>query len=875
MKKSMDSGNDIVDSSACSLDEVVVGRKSSGAAVAGLAVGAVIGAAVSLAPADVLARGTSPEQLQSEAIMLESKKDYPRIHPNDTLVPGLTQSELNRGVKFMNAYGAGNLDTTVLYYLVRGSGKRSPDSRVKFNNAKPVTFGDQPVTLEVHAGYTLDQHLVQLVTGSYGNLFPPLPAFRDAGKDRQAKILAAMRAAIDAMGLKSTYNSAIPQGDDGAIAKLPGGQEVLLAGLEAAMGYSGAGVKPQNTVVFDITPPVAPKVGKSKTQVAQVPATQPSQDDYVANPDAKRVAKKADPCKDPAYSNTLARIDRENNEMMDDNASADEIRKSARQKYQALDKQCPDRHADGTHNAWQSLEKTLADYAQLEKDRIRLALFNVGGGFWTGGPLRNTGHGMLQFAAANRANSPNPFHFMAYLDGGNYSIGQSGSMLSSDRPFGDILLNFGGKRYNVELGWSGLWVAQQMAPWSNGPVTGAPLRRNITGGTEITTTTTEDSGSEKTDGYQLQNWMAHAQGSFMAGNKLRITIGGAFGQSDDSEISQARNRTSVTTVQDSEDQGPPKSTVHAENKTDVTVDTLTNLNVRTDHGAGKIQVVHEGSRFKLGGGLVFFYNGVKTSGNTNIDTNVVDNGTNVDIHIDGFPPQTENVAGSTTNTSESLAIPQTSAYSANIIPMLLAAYDRSNVALRLQMGPALGWNDQGFDAPAMPVAGNATGIVGVTRKVALGGNAMFYSNKADIDFLLSTSGDFKGFVGFIDAVNEMRTRSLASDRLVTRYLANMYHGMAEMNDGFLLTGGLRVDSEGDASGHGFISYVHRFKSAGPLGASVMGDSADKSLTGTLYVPLTAGLNLRLSGYTKKDDVSASQIWGAGGNLVFHTDSPYF
>lgn len=860
MQKSKDLKNNVLNTSFDGLsDEIAVSSAESGSSMPKLA-GALTGAAIiALAAGAAEARDTKDmlRLLNQTAIDTESSSEYRRSNPGD-LKTGLEYSEQTRALEMDTAFNT-KFSIEVLYYLTRGVGSRSASAPFKSLGKSSWNFGTTPINLPVSRGDTIDDALVRMV-----HSFRPFSVGADA--DRRDLIVDSMRAAYRSLGRKSELSRV--QGQDGSV-ELP--HEVLFAGELARLGYATR-VKTKYTAPaatakkdYETAPAKQHKKKAQKRQKkAQPAATQPAEDAEEKAAEKKPAEKKADPCRNPEFSGSLDEIRSDYKERMSDHDDASDIRTSAKERYDALQKQCP-KNADRIAGERSALENALKGYVASELERVRFSLADIGAGLTTGGALRQGVGGHLALGWSTLPAAKEPFGINLYIDGANYNLNDN-----NRRPFAGAVLRMVGKKFDLQIAWAGEWL-NSTSEFSRGPTTVGPTTRTIPKGTETTTETTRESGRNSTEGYNLANWMGSAEGGILLGN-FKLEVGFAFGKYSHHELSETETLTSSNVRTQETEPGKPKVT------TDTTVNVDTNVRVRTLtdvvtdlFGArlGGLAITNKG-RLKIGADATLIYNNSKVSGNVDVDTNVAVKDTVTDITIEGQPNQRFVTPGSTTTDRTSTPITAEEEYMMNVVLRVRVLYRKDNLATRFEIGPSFGSNNDGGFWPAMPLSGNATVLWNkMSKGITLGGNAYLADDKFGLEGLFATTKDFQKFLGYVDMTNQFKTAGLIDDSLRDRYLMNVFDHLVETGDGFVFKAGLSVDSQKNYGIEGAAGYAKQVKGMGPLGVSVSGSSADRRLRAAGYIGLTHGLSLRPEVHTEKDRLQDRQSWGVGGSLVYH------
>lgn len=831
-------------------------------------------------------------QVRQHAFDYEQTSAYRHKHPSD-LLTGFGYNELVRVVELSDAYRGIPLDTHIAYLLARGAGEISiPLNATHFHNASSVHFGSSPLYVtELVSGFTgtdLNTALNQVASSYY------------AGEDAQTKanILSAMQSEASMLG--SSASSVIA----GSLALHP---RLLLAAEEASNGIytpaaaqaapapapapvqpapaptpSAAAVTPAPAPVQPAVPavpatipsPVQPAPAPAPVEPAPAPAPTPVAAQVEAAPAPAPVEPApapapveptpvqpapapVDPCADPAFSQSLGGIQSGYQAKMADHAPAAEVRSHAEGRYDALNLECPE-NTSRIAEAMVSLDHAIEAYITAENDRVRPTLFTAGGSWLGGEGISNSASGLLHVGFGNPAQS---LRGSIYADGGNLYAGDIGA------PSGGLVFNLGGRAYDLRLSFGGLWFANQ-SHYSLDPVT-EDVTEAIEGGTLHRISTTTGNGSSSTDGYQ-PNWLAAAELAVRIadGWKLRLGLGGG----QDITVVRDEQHVSNSTTEEgsSHTDGPPGVDINYTAGADVNSDVVNLTRVDTMLLSALLGVDYhrESSPWTFGGGVWFFGAFPKASIDTAVDTETAVHDTVTDINIEGFPPESETTPGSTTTSHDDFHDDMNGVYDIRVVPMGGFDYLAETMAFRLRMGPVLGGNQDGYHSSDLPVLGNAAAYFNV-HGLTMGANALFHSNEFDLEGIFATSGDFQRYVGFMNAISDIRARSLVQDLLAGRYASELTRNLITGGEGFIALPGMRVDSEGNISAYGSLAYMHQF-GKGPLGGIVRGDSADGTVGGSIVIPLGArGLGLLVDGhYTDENMWTGNPEWGVGGILSY-------
>jgi len=163
----------------------------------------------------------------------------------------------------------------------------------------------------------------------------------------------------------------------------------------------------------------------------------------------------------------------------------------------------------------------------------------------------------------------------------------------------------------------------------------------------------------------------------------------------------------------------------------------------------------------------------------------------------------------------------------------------------------------------IPVSGDIAALFDV-NDMTLGANSTFDGNEWSLDAVFNTDGRFPRAVAYNDVRNDLVVGSIMDERLRDSYVNTMERIYVLTNNGFLAQAGVRVDGEGNPSGHGLFAYTHQFP-WGPLGARVEGDTEDWSLEGAVFSGLGGGFYVEAEAGTARDPVADEQVWGLGIN----------
>jgi hypothetical protein len=790
----------------------------------------LLGLALSLVAAGIISGISSTSEardirrLITYANHAESRKEYRKVFPDDPI--GLEPAEIQRAYAFDQKVPGTSVK--LLYYMIRGDNPK----RSALPSQSDVLFGDRPVQFFGWQGETPYSLLVQYVTGKDSRREAPDPDFAGAGQVRQKKALSAMWSAISQLGLEKEYMT--PLAESGLV-NLPFGHEVILSGYKAIQGSA-----------------------RQKVQQA-LPSTQP------VTPPAK-----VDPCSQTELEKRLAEVKSGSDEKMADHDDPKDIRADAKKKYDAIQKQCPNAAAY-IAGAMKALDDVLKDYVKKEAQRPALSMFDIGGRFLKS-PLSAGGTGHLALGFSNQ-DAAQPLDVSAFLAGGHYD---GEDALNTKTPWGGLVFNLAGKDYALRLTGIGLGISQSSS-FSSGPVTQGPTTTDVvdqtTGnvtGTQTSTATQTEEGTRSTEGYRNQQWLGAGELSLNLHNDFILNVGFGFGRYATHDKTTSSINDQTHTEDDSEDQGPPRTSVHTEVDTETDVDTTTISDVVTNAVLAYFGLAKRSGRMTFGGDIAVSYINAETKGSVDTTINTTVGDAVSDINIDGLPPQQVTAPGQDlpeSRTHDDIEVDDQ--YQFNIPIRAKVRYDSKKMVYRLELGPVLGGDNDGFRWGSMPMAGNATALFN-NWGMTLGANAVFADDKFSLSGVFASDGsDFARVVGYTDMLNQLHIMGLVPEPLRQEYAQNLYDALVETRKGFTADIGFSVNSEESFSFNAALAYVEQFRKMGPLGAGIGGRTDKKHLRGVGYLGLTEGVNLRLEAYTEKDDVAGKQAWGLGAALVWH------
>jgi hypothetical protein len=533
------------------------------------------------------------------------------------------------------------------------------------------------------------------------------------------------------------------------------------------------------------------------------------------------------------------------------------VRAAADERYDALRARCPAR-AEELEAQRISLEDALAQCLVAEANHVGFNHFDLGAGTMAGNivsPNSASGHLILGFG--NSAQAASPLSGSLYLDGGNYQTD------ATRRPFGGAIFSLGGTAYRLRFSFAAEGLNNPMSTFANGPTTVGPTTSPIEGGTETTTVTTSESGTSSSDGWQLANWLATAEGQVYIGS-FTLDVGAGFGRYSLSQRDTSHVETSSDIQQHSDIEGVPGGTVDIATGTDVTTDTDTMTHVLTNLILGRVGLDYNRGHWTFGGDASMQLSLTGVDGGTTVGNSITVHDTVTDVNIPGFPVDHTVTPGSTT-TDDSYTphvIADTTQWRTAI--RLHLFYDTETMSLRLAAGPVLGGIGDEFRWNGMPVAGYASALFQATDDITAGANASVFGDEFNLDGLFATTGDFRRFRDYVAVVNELNTSGFIDDQLRQRYLNSLFDNLVETSDGFVISVGMRVDSQSEVSGHGNAGYNYHFSNGLGLGVDVGGDSEDMSLEAGLHFDMLPGDNqlvLRPEFFTQEDELAGERVYG--------------